>query len=158
MNRILSVAVVLVAAMSASAKDPLTGEPEQLFIATTAHIVSVNTQARTMMVRSSEGPPPPNVPSREPRSWQRLGIKMPEILLPGGLRIGLPGRACKSRSKSASDIATLDEYTVVTTRDTVFQDGGDPIRFEDFGSGETISIHGVLRGATLTATRVAKWD
>jgi hypothetical protein len=39
----------------------------------------------------------------------------------------------------------------------VFQDGGDVIRFEDFKTGETISIHGVLEGKTIVASRIAKW-
>ena len=51
----------------------------------------------------------------------------------------------------------LDKYRVLTTGNTVFQDGADPIQFEDFKAGETISIHGMLSGATLKATRVAKW-
>jgi hypothetical protein len=49
-------------------------------------------------------------------------------------------------------------FTVVTTSDTVFQDGADPLRFDDFKAGEMISIHGVLKGSTLVASRVAKWS
>jgi hypothetical protein len=60
--------------------------------------------------------------------------------------------------KSNSSVKNAYEYTVVTTGDTVFQDGVDAIRFEDFKSGETISIHGVLKGTTLTAFRLAKWE
>ena len=52
----------------------------------------------------------------------------------------------------------LDEFIVATTTDTLFQDGADPIRFEDFKLGETISVHGKLRGSVLRASRVAKWD
>jgi hypothetical protein len=52
----------------------------------------------------------------------------------------------------------LDEFIVVTTTDTLFQDGADPIRFEDFKLGDTISVHGKLRGSVLRASRVAKWD
>ena len=52
----------------------------------------------------------------------------------------------------------LDEFIVVTTTDTQFQDGADPIRFEDFKLGDTISVHGKLRGSVLKASRVAKWD
>jgi hypothetical protein len=52
----------------------------------------------------------------------------------------------------------LDEFTVMTTTDTLFQDGADPIRFEDFKMGETISVHGRLRGLVLRASKVAKWD
>jgi hypothetical protein len=51
------------------------------------------------------------------------------------------------------------EYSVVTTSDTEFQDGADPLQFEDFKRGETISIHGVRNGRwTVTASRVAKWE
>jgi hypothetical protein len=60
--------------------------------------------------------------------------------------------------KSTSSVKNAYEYTIVTTGDTVFQDGVDVIRFEDFKSGETISIHGVLKGTTLTASRLAKWE
>ena len=52
----------------------------------------------------------------------------------------------------------LSEFTVATTTDTLFQDGAEPIRFEDFKLGETISVHGRLRGSVLKASRVAKWD
>jgi hypothetical protein len=54
--------------------------------------------------------------------------------------------------------SSLDQFTLVTTSDTLFQDGADPIRFEDFKTGQTISIHGQLKGTILTASRVAKWD
>jgi len=40
-------------------------------------------------------------------------------------------------------IATTGRIVAVaTTNETVFQDGADPIRFEDFKIGETISVHG----------------
>jgi hypothetical protein len=61
-------------------------------------------------------------------------------------------------NSSNSSVKNAYEYTVVTTGDTLFQDGVDAIRFEDFKSGETISIHGVLKGTTLTAFRLAKWE
>ncbi len=60
--------------------------------------------------------------------------------------------------KCTSSVKCADEYTVVTTGDAIFQDGADAIRFEDFKSGETISIHGVLKGMTLMASRLAKWN
>lgn len=63
-----------------------------------------------------------------------------------------------AQPKHTSSVKNADEYTVVTTGDTVFQDGADAIKFEDFKSGETISIHGVLKGTTLTASRLAKWE
>ena len=52
----------------------------------------------------------------------------------------------------------LDEFTVVTTSDTLFQDDAEPLRFEDFSIGDTISVHGRLRGMVLAASRIAKWD
>ena len=52
----------------------------------------------------------------------------------------------------------LDVFSVVTTGRTLFQDGADPIRFEDFKTGETVSVHGRLRGLVLTASRVSKWN
>ena len=82
---------------------------------------------------------------------QRIGVT-----LPGGITIALPGR--KNPSKPANNaINNLDEYIVVTTKDTVFQDGGESIRLEDFRTGENISIHGVLSGSQVTASRIAKW-
>jgi hypothetical protein len=71
----------------------------------------------------------------------------------------LPLRTGKEdQPKRTSSVTSASHYTVVTTGDTVFQDGADAIRFEDFKSGETISIHGVLKGTTLTASRLAKWE
>ena len=58
----------------------------------------------------------------------------------------------------ASADPRLAAYTVATTSETLFQDGAEFIRFEDFRSGETVSIHGLLQGKTLTASRIAKWD
>jgi hypothetical protein len=74
--------------------------------------------------------------------------------------ISATGRTMRvsNSSKSTSTVKNVYEYTIVTTGDTVFQDGVDAIRFEDFKSGETISIHGVLKGTTLTASRLAKWE
>ena len=73
------------------------------------------------------------------------GFSGPTVLLVGGAGIHLPGHAA-------------NEYTVVTTGKTLFQDGGESITMEDFKTGETISIHGTLNGTTLTATRIAKWS
>src|SRR5262249_50071403 len=71
----------------------------------------------------------------------------------------LPLRTGKgSQPKRASSINNTDEYIVVTTADTVFQDGADSIQFEEFKGGETVSIHGAFKGTTLTASRLAKWD
>jgi hypothetical protein len=71
--------------------------------------------------------------------------------------IPLPGSAAKPL-QSVPNIEHLDEYTVLTTSDTLFQDGSDSIAFEDFKTGETISIHGELKGTILTASRLAKWN
>jgi hypothetical protein len=85
---------------------------------------------------------------------QRVGVT-----LPGGITIALPGRNTKNPPKSTTESTNnLEEYTVVITKDTVFQDGSDPIRLEDFRAGEVISIRGVLGGSILTASRIAKWD
>jgi hypothetical protein len=78
-------------------------------------------------------------------------LKLPRIGFPGGIAVPLP----TSFSKPAA--GCLNEYTLVTTNETVFQDGAVPIRFDDFKTGETVSIHGVLNGAVLTASRLAKW-
>jgi hypothetical protein len=127
MNRILSLGAVLFVAISLFAKDTPCHEADQMFIATTGHIIKIDAAARTMLVRGSEGFP------KQKRT----------IVL---------------QQRTTSGIPNLDEYTVATTSDTMFRDGGDSIQFEDFKIGETISIHGVLSGSTLTASRVAKWD
>jgi hypothetical protein len=74
------------------------------------------------------------------------------------ITISATGRTMRVSNSSNSSVKNAYEYTVVTTGDTLFQDGVDAIRFEDFKSGETISIHGVLKGTTLTAFRLAKWE
>ena len=53
---------------------------------------------------------------------------------------------------------TLDNYTVVITNKTLIQDGGEPIRLDDFSEGEVISVHGVIKGPILTASRLSKWS
>ena len=53
---------------------------------------------------------------------------------------------------------TLDEYNVVVTNKTLIQDGGESLSLEEFSKGETISIHGVIKGNTLTASRISKWS
>ena len=128
MNRIVSVAIVLLVAIPIFARNRASHKPEQMFIATTGRIMAINDQAKTMRVRGSE---------------DFATCKLGEM----------------SGNKSISPSArSLDEYTVAATRDTVFQDHADSIRFEDFKNCETISIHGVFKGATLTALRIAKWD
>jgi hypothetical protein len=157
MNRIVSVVVVLLVAISLFATDRFSREP--MFIATTGRIIKINAQARTMIIRGSEGLAVRNLSETEETSSQAIGVKLPGIIVPGGITITLPGRTGKPpQSKSTSEAASRDEYTVVTSNDTVFQDGGDSIRFDDFKNNDSISIHGLLKGTTLTASRVAKWD
>src|SRR5580765_2649094 len=160
MNRILSITVVLLLTASAFATDRFNRDPEQMSIATTGRIVKIDAKNRTMKVRGSEGPMTRNVSAPEMKEslWQRIGVKMPNMRVPG-ITIALPGHTTKTpASKPTPEAANLNEYTVVTNSDTVFQDGIDSLRFEDFKSGETISIHGLLNGSTLTASRIAKWD
>jgi hypothetical protein len=161
MNRILSIAVVLLLTASAFATDRFNRDPEQMSIATTGRIIKIDAKNRSMKVRGSEGPAAHSAAPAEMKEslWQRIGVKMPNMRMPGGITISLPGRATKvPAAKPAPDTNNLNEYTVVTNSDTMFQDGIDSLRFEDFKSGETISIHGLLNGSTLTASRIAKWD
>jgi len=158
MNRILSIALLLVLTMPVLATDRFNQDPERLSIATTGRIVRVDLKARSLKVRGSDGPTTRNVADMKESLWQRLGVRMPAVRVPG-ITISLPGRTAKTAAaKPVPDTFNLNEFTVLTTDDTVFQDGIDPLRFEDFRSGETISIHGVLNGSTLKASRIAKWD
>jgi hypothetical protein len=154
MKRILSIVLPLIVAISASGADRLARDPEQTSIATTGRIVRLDLKNRTLKVRGSDNQPLRNISQMMQSLKQRIGIT-----LPGGIAIGLPGRNPKSTTKPAGDaVNNLDEYTVVITPDTVIQDGGETIRLQDFKVGETISIHGVLLGDTLTASRIAKWS
>ena len=91
------------------------------------------------------------------RPLPRIVFQLPGITFPGSIMIPLPGGTPKP-PQSTPNFEHLDEYTVVTTGDTLFQDGSDCIPFEDFKAGETISIHGELKGTILTASRLAKWN
>jgi hypothetical protein len=71
---------------------------------------------------------------------------------------GSEGSAILQLKSISRVLSSLNEFTVVTTADTLFQDGADRIEFVDFKTGETISIHGQLKGSILTASRVAKWN
>ena len=137
MNRGITATVVSIAVMSifgAARINGDNGDQERTSIATTARIIRINSKAKTMVVRSSEGSAVRSGPA----------IEMPGVMIPGRISITLPERAGA-------------EFTVVTTGDTTFQDGVDPLQFEDFKRGETISIHGVRSGRVVTASRVAKW-
>src|SRR5215472_1494783 len=141
MSRFIPVAIGLLVAVSVFASDKFNTDHEQFSIATTGRIVRINAKTRTMTIRRSDAAPAAIVPS----------LKLPRIGFPGGIAVPLP----TSFSKPAA--GCLNEYTLVTTNETVFQDGADPIRFDDFKTGETVSIHGVLNGTVLTASRLAKW-
>jgi len=145
MNRFIPVAIGLLVAVSVFASDKFNTDHEQFSIATTGRIVRINAKTRIMTIRNSDAAPAP------PAANGPL-LKLPRIVFPGGIGITLP------TSFSKPTAGCLHEYTVVTTDETVFQDGADPIRFDDFKSGETVSIHGVFNGTVLTASRVAKWS
>jgi hypothetical protein len=155
MNRILSLAVVLLMAISASAADRFARNAEEISIATTGRIVKVDAKNRTFKVRGSDSSGL-SIRSMSQNFAQMVqGVRRIGITLPGGITIALPGS--KNSPKPPAQNNSLEEYTVVIVEDTVFQDGSDPIRFEDFKNGEVISIHGSLTGQTLTASRIAKW-
>jgi hypothetical protein len=161
MNRILSVAIVLLVAMSASAADRFARDPDtdQISMATTGRIVKIDAKNKTFKVRASDSQSLSiwNVPQSLSQMLQGLKQRI-GVTLPGGITIALPGRGGKIASKPAQTPRNnVEEYTVVVTENTVFQDGADSINFDDFRTGETVSIHGVLNGSTLTASRIAKW-
>jgi hypothetical protein len=154
MNRALTIALVLLVAVSAGATDRLARDPDERFISTTGRIVKIDAKNKILKVRDSDAQ---SLPIRGLSFAQVMqGLKGFGVTLPGGITISLPGRT-RSTQKSSDKGNNLAELTVITTQETVFQDGGDPLRFEDFKSGEVISIHGNLSGSTLTATRVARW-
>jgi hypothetical protein len=158
MTRILSVAVVLFLAASAAAADRYARDPQHVAIATTGRIVKIDYKNRTLKLRGSDGSAL-SIRSVSQNFAQMLeGLKQRiGVTLPGGITIALPGRG-KNTSKAAAQVSTnAGEYIVTLTEDTVFHDGGETIRFEDFRSGDVISVHGALAGSTLTASRIAKW-
>lgn len=157
MNRILTIAAVLLLAISAFATDRFNQNPQQLSVATTARIMKIDAKARTMKVRGAENSALKIAPEFRESLWQRIGVKMPSMKVPG-VTIALPGKANRIPQIKSDVVANPNEYMILTTNDTAFQDGPDSLRFEDFKTGETISVHGELRGAILTATRIAKWD
>jgi hypothetical protein len=159
MNRIVCSATLFLLAVSASAADRFFPDPEKVSIATTGRIIKIDFRKRTLRVRASDAPSLSvrNVPQN--LSQMMLGLKQRiGVTLPGGITIALPGHSGKTPSNPPEEATnSLDEYTVVVTKDTVFQDGADDIDLEDFHSGEVISIHGVLNDKVLTASRIAKW-
>src|SRR5438876_10738495 len=155
MKRLLSIALLLLMAVSASATDSNWRNPEQVTLATTGRIVKIDLKNRILKVRGSDQQQLRNLPDMRQSLKPKVGFT-----LPGGITIALPSILTgknPSSKPAANEQNNLDEYTVVVTKDTVSQDGSDSIRLEDFKNGETISIHGVLSGNTLTASRLAKW-
>ena|SRR5215831_15482391 len=157
MNRILSIAILVLVTASAFATDRFNNQDlRQKSIATTGRILRIDLKNRTLKVRGAESQSLRNVPDIRESLWQRIGVKMPSVRMPA---ISLPGYNTRSSSaKPASDNLAPNEFMVVTTDDTLFQDGVENLRLEDFRAGETISIHGALTGSTVNASRIAKWD
>jgi hypothetical protein len=158
MNRLFLFATFFLLALSAGAADRFARDPEQISMATTARILKIDAKNKTFKVRGSDAQ---NLSGRSVAfnlSQVMQGLKQRiGVTLPGGITIALPGRNKTAVKPSDPKAAELDEYTVAVTNDTVFQDGGDSVRFDDFKTGEVISIHGVLTGNTITASRIAKW-
>src|SRR5215470_7903172 len=157
MKRLLSIAVLALFAASAFGTDRFNNFPEQMALATTGRIMRIDLKSGTLRVRAAENQPQKNVPEIKESLWQRIGVRMPSVRMPGLIAIALPGHNSKISSK-APDTTNPNEFLVTTTDDTLFQDGSDPLQLEDFRVGETISIHGVLNGTALKASRIAKWD
>jgi hypothetical protein len=158
MNRTFSTVILLLLAMTASAADRFARDPEQISIATTGRIVKLDLKNKTLKVRGSDGQSLSVRNVSQNLSQLMQGLKQHiGVTLPGGITIALPGHNAKPSKPAQDSINNLEEYTVVVTDETVFQDGSETIRLEDFRNGETISIHGVLSGNTLTASRIAKW-
>jgi len=159
MSRFLSIALILLSAVSAGAADRFTTNPQEIAVATTGRIVKIDAKNKTLRVRNSDGQSLSVRTVSQNFAQMIQGLKQHiGVTLPGGITIALPGRKASVKSVKTEDKPeNSDEYTVAVTDRTVFQDGGDTIRFEDFKSGEVISIHGSLRGNTLTASRIAKW-
>ena len=161
MNRILSIALLLLLAASAFATDRFNNfnnqDLRQTPIATTARILRIDLKNRTLKVRGAENQSLRNMPEVKESLWQRISVRMPSVRMPA---ISLPGH--NSRNSAAKPVTDNNlppnEFMVFTTDGTLFQDGAEMLRLEDFRSGETISIHGVLNGISVNASRIAKWD
>ncbi len=148
------IAVVSFAAFAstlAAAADQDRVAGDGMFIATTGRIVMIDLKNRTLRVRGSgnEGVPMFVKTKSGPSSM---------ITLPGGLTIHIPRRVDRIPPKTTAGALPPNEYTVIVTSKTLIQDGAESVRLEDFREGETISIHGVFKGNTLTASKIAKWS
>ena len=147
----LAISLLIAAALLAADQDRFTGAGMSL--ATTGRIVTIDLQNRMLRVRGSDNEPAPQY------VHTRRHLSTSVITFPGGLSIHIPLRVCRNPvSKTSTGVPNLDEYTVIITSKTLIQDGADPIRLEDFTEGETVSIHGVLNGNILTASRFSKWS
>jgi hypothetical protein len=153
----LTAAMGLLAATSAFSSNSFIREHPARMIATTARIIRINAKNRTLVVSGSDGPAVRHIAVQKESPLPRIAVQLPGVTFPGGIMIPLPVGNPKP-PQSTPTIEHLDEYTVLTTGDTLFQDGSDSIEFEDFKTGETISIHGELKGTILTASRLAKWN
>ena len=140
------------AAVFAKAADRQRLAPNGTFIATTGRIMMIDLKNKTLRVRASDD----QFTQRFLQAKQ--GDTSPVITFPGGATIRFPQRTGKHPSPAGSTTPNLNQYMVVITGKTVFQDGAEPMRLEDFTVGETISIHGWYAGNTLTASRIAKWS
>jgi hypothetical protein len=144
--------------VSGFAADMFNQDPPPMPIATTGRILRIDGKNRTLKIRGSEGQSLHIVPEIKESLWQRISGRVPSVRMPG-IAVLLPGHAARNSSvRPVQDGLIPNEYMVITTDSTLFQDGVDNLRLEDFHSGETISIHGVLSGSTLKASRIAKWD
>jgi len=157
MNRTLSMAILLLMTAPAFATDRFNNQDvRQTPIATTGRILRIDMKNRTLKVRGVESQSLHNMPEIRESLWQRISVKMPSVRMPA---ISIPGHnARNSSAKLASENLPPNEFLVVITDDTLFQDGAETLRLEDFRTGETISIHGALHGGTVNASRIAKWD
>src|SRR5215471_2964702 len=127
MKRLLSIAVFVLFAASAFATDRFNISPEQMAIATTGRIIRIDMKSGTLKVRAAESQVPKNVAEIKESLWQRIGVKMPSVRMPCLIAIALPGHTSKISSKPP-DTINPNEFLVVTTDDTVFQDGSDPLQ------------------------------
>src|SRR5690349_15694873 len=115
MRRLLSIAVLMLFAASAFATNRFNQSPEQMALATTGRILRVDLKSGTLKVRGAESQPSRNVPEIKESLWQRIGVKMPNVRMPGRIAIALPGRNSKISSKAASETINPNEFLVITT-------------------------------------------
>src|SRR5581483_11805072 len=117
MNRIVVSAMLAFVAMSAFASDRWNREPHEMFIATTGRIIGIDRAARTIIVRGSESNAVPQFSVAEQNSAYpaRAGISSAMFTRATTMNVGTP------QLKRAYDSPNLNEYTVVSTRGTLFR-------------------------------------